>query len=360
MKIKFITLFFCFIFSSTIIADTYKEIAKVNYKKFSGTAKQEVIEQAMFQACSKAISKYANTFDDARYENFLKIKNKIETNLYEYVNCTLIEDEQDKKSKTYTVVVKAEIMTKAFNAVINQSSSISDTDSLDKSEIAFAFFAREIDSAKSFKTKTVERTDTSTSEDTSEIAATDGTETIISGSTETSDTSTSGGSSVTKSDQLVYSSSQDGTDQFIDAMLEFFNKANYDLIDLYDINDEVADLYDEMIEEFGFEGTTSRRTLSKINKILQEEEISYFVYGTLSLGQKEIDQSTGNNLTKASISGTIFDLTGKRAKRISSISPQVVSGLGTTQDESRRLAIANSAKQSSDILINILNKRGIQ
>jgi len=357
---KCIAIFLFFIFSSAVIADTYKEIAKVNYKKFKGTAKQEVVDQAMFEACSKAILKYANTFDDAKYENFLKIKNKIENNLYEYVNCTLIEDEQDKKAKTYTVVVKAQIMTKAFNAVINQSSSISDTDSLDKSEIAFAFFAREIDEAKSFKTKTFERTDTSTSEDTSEIAATDGTETVISGSTETSDTSTAGGSSVTKSDQLVYASYPDGTDQFIDAMLEFFNKANYDLIDLYDINDEVADLYDEMIEEFGFEGTTSRRTLSKINKILQEEEISYFVYGTLSLGQKEIDQSTGNNLTKASISGTIFDLTGKRAKRISSIAPQVVSGLGTTQDESRRLAIANSAKQSSDILINILNKRGIQ
>jgi|GEM_PF-5723141 len=139
---KFITIILFFIFSTSVIAETYKEVAKVNYKKFRGTAKQEVMDQAMFEACSKAISKYANTFDDARYENFLKVKSKIENNINDYVNCTLIEDEQDKKAKTYTVVVKAEIMTKAFNAVINQSSSISDTDSLDKSEIAFAFFAR--------------------------------------------------------------------------------------------------------------------------------------------------------------------------------------------------------------------------
>ena len=358
--IRLLTLFIFIIFSSSVTAETYKEVAKVSYKKFKGTAKQEIIDQAMFEACSKAITKYANTFDDARYENFLKIKSKIENNIYEYINCSLIEDEQDKKAKTYRVVVKAEIMTKAFNAVINQSSSISDTDSLDKSEIAFAFFAREIDEAKSFKTKTFERTDTSASEDTSEITATDGTETVISGTTETSSSKTSGGSEVAKSDQLVYFSSQEGTDQFVDAMLEYFNKANYDLIDLYDINDEVADLYDEMIEEFGIEGTPSRRTLSKINKILKEEEIGFFVYGTLSLGQKEIDQSTGNNITKASISGTVFDLTGKRAKRISSISPQVVSGLGTTQEESRSLAIGNSSKQASDILINTLNKRGIK
>ena len=358
---KLIASFFFIIFSSGVMAETYKEVAKVNYKKFKGTAKQEVMDQAMFEACSKAIIKYANTFDDAKYENFLRVKSKIENNINEYVNCSLIEDKQDKKAKTYTVVVKAEIFTKAFNAVINQSSSISDTDSLDKSEIAFAFFAREIDEAKSFKTKTFERTDTSVSKDTSEIAAADGIETVISGTTVTSTSSTIGGSSVAKSDELVYFTSESATEDFLKAMLEHFTKANYDLSDLYDFgDDDVSDWYDQMLKDFGIKGTPSRRTLSKINKFLQEEEVGFFVYATLSLGQKEIDQATGNNITKASISGTVFDLSGKRAKIISSISPQVVSGFGTTQEESRQLAIGSSAKQASDILINILNKRGIK
>ena len=357
---KLIALFFFIIFSSGVMAETYKEVAKVNYKKFKGTAKQEVMDQAMFEACSKAITKYANTFDDAKYENFLRVKSKIENSINEYVNCSLIEDKQDKKAKTYTVVVKAEIMTKAFNAVINQSSSISDTDSLDKSEIAFAFFARAIDEAKSFKAKTFERSDTSASETTSEIAASDGTETVISGSTDTSSSSTSGGSSEVKSDELVFFTSEPATEAFLSSMLESLTKANFDLTDLYDFgDDDISDLYDQMLEEFGIKGTPSRRTLSKINKYLQEEEVGYFVYGTLTLLQKEIDQSTGNNITKASISGAVYDLTGKRAKIISSISPQVVSGFGTTQEESRQLAIGNSAKQASDILLNILNKRGI-
>lgn len=349
-------LFFCFQSS----ADIYKESAKVHYKKFKGTAKQEVIEQAMFEACSKAILKYANTFDIAKYENFLKVKNKIQNNIYDYIDCSLIDEDQDKKAKTYAVVVKVEIFIKAFNALINQSSSISDTQSINKSEIAFAFFSREIDEVKSFQTKTFERSDTSSSQDISEIAVTDGAETVISGTNDTSNTSTSGGSTIAKSDQLIYSSSQASTKQFIDAMLSSFNKANYDLINLYNINYEVADLYDEMLEEFEIEGIPSMRTLAKINKILQQEKIGFFVTGTLSLGQKEIDQSTGNDITKASISGNVYDLTGKRPKIISSIAPQVVIGFGTTQDESKILAIANSAKQSADILINILNKRGIQ
>ena len=100
--------------------------------------------------------------------------------------------------------------------------------------------------------------------------------------------------------------------------------------------------------------------MSKITRILQEEELDFFIYGTLTLGQKEIDQSTGSNKTSASISGEVYDLTGKRAKVISSISPQVLNGYGTNQAESRLRAIGNSAKQSADILINILNKAGIQ
>ena len=62
---KLIALFFFIIFSSGVMAETYKEVAKVNYKKFKGTAKQEVMDQAMFEACSKAIIKYANNFYDA-------------------------------------------------------------------------------------------------------------------------------------------------------------------------------------------------------------------------------------------------------------------------------------------------------
>ena len=194
----------------------------------------------------------------------------------------------------------------------------------------------------------------------SEIAASDGTETVISGSTDTSSSSTSGGSSEVKSDELVFFTSEPATEAFLSSMLESLTKANFDLTDLYDFgDDDISDLYDQMLEEFGIKGTPSRRTLSKINKYLQEEEVGYFVYGTLTLLQKEIDQSTGNNITKASISGAVYDLTGKRAKIISSISPQVVSGFGTTQEESRQLAIGNSAKQASDILLNILNKRGI-
>ena len=357
-RLLFIT--FVILFSLNVYGETFKNKATVNYKKFSGSKKQEVIDQAVKEACLKSVRTYVNSFDDARYENYLKVKDKIVNNLFEYVNCTLIDGNRDKKAKTYTAAVKAEILLRAFNAAINQSSAIKDADSAEKSEVVFVFFAREVDEAKLLKTKEYNRADTSSSESVSEIAATDGQETIVSGSAETSTTSTTGGSSVIKSDELVYSPAYYATDAVTYAMNEFFTKANYDLSDIYAMGDDAADLYEAMLEEFGSEGTPSRRSLSKLNRILQDENIGFFVYGTLTLGQKEIDQSTGNVVSAASISGAVYDLTGKRAKVISSISPQVVKGFGSTQEISKEMALSNSSKQSADILINILNNRGIQ
>ena len=40
---KLVTLLIFIIFSFGVMAETYKEVSKVNYKKFKGTAKQEVI-----------------------------------------------------------------------------------------------------------------------------------------------------------------------------------------------------------------------------------------------------------------------------------------------------------------------------
>ena len=71
-------------------------------------------------------------------------------------------------------------------------------------------------------------------------------------------------------------------------------------------------------------------------------------------------RTTGNILSKATISGSVYDLTGKRAKKIASVSPQVLAGLGSTQEESISIALTNSAEESAKQLINALNNRGVK
>ena len=347
--------------SSQLFGAEFKESAKVTYKKFSGSKKEEIKESTKKQACLNGLKKYTNSFDSQKYENYMKVKNQIENDYQDYMICTLIDDNQDKKAKTYSVVVKIEILENPLNAVINQSSAISDASSGEKSLIVYTFFTREVDETKSFDVKEFERTDTENSETASEIVATDGTETVVDTEVSTSSSKTTGGSDTTKSDRLVYSVREDTNGSFIDAMFDHFGDAKFDLIDIYELTDDIADLNDIMIEEFELEGTYERRTLSKVNKLLKEEgDIGFFMVATATIGQKEIDQSTGNIMTKATISGFVYDLNSKRAKKIASISPQVLSGFGTTQEEAKMLALTNSAEESAKQLIDALNSRGVK
>ena len=74
---------FClfFIFSLNAYSAQFKEKAKVDYKKFSGSKKEEVKEEAKKKACLNGLKKYSNTFDSQMYENYMKVKESIENNL---------------------------------------------------------------------------------------------------------------------------------------------------------------------------------------------------------------------------------------------------------------------------------------
>ena len=69
----------------------------------------------------------------------MKVKESIENNYLDYMICEVIDDVQDKKAKTYSVVVSIEILENPLNAIINQSSAINDASSDEKSEIVFTF-----------------------------------------------------------------------------------------------------------------------------------------------------------------------------------------------------------------------------
>ena len=123
-KVKgILSIVFVILFSFSVYGETFKNKATVSYKKFSGTKKQEVIDQAIHEACLKSVKIYVNSFGNAEYENYKKVKEKIANNLSDYVICTLIDGVQDKKAKTYSAVVKAKILTKEFGQLYYKPSN---------------------------------------------------------------------------------------------------------------------------------------------------------------------------------------------------------------------------------------------
>ena len=80
MKIFIAILSTTFLLSLNLLAVEYNEIAEITYKKFKGDEKQEVMDKAFKTACLKGLKKYVNTFDEAKYQNYRKVKNKVEDN----------------------------------------------------------------------------------------------------------------------------------------------------------------------------------------------------------------------------------------------------------------------------------------
>ena len=228
-----------------------------------------------------------------------------------------------------------------------------------KSGIALVIFALQVDGAKSFDIKDYQRSDTSNSENASQIEASDGVETISNSEVTTSETSTTGGSNETKSDIIQSSYSEKATEDFLGAFTEKFTLTNFELTDVYMLfDDDISDLYDEMKAEIEDGGQPKQRTKAKMIGMIQKnhDDIGHVIYGKVYLGQKEIDQSTGNTKIVSQVNGEVWNITERRPKLVSSVSPAVFAGLGSTLDVARTNALKQSSESSSKTIINILSK----
>ena len=84
------------------------------------------------------------------YQIYRKVKDQIEGNLFDYIICDILDDNQDKKAKTYTIVVKVEILERDLNALLIDENT--DTGEANSS-IVIVPFALEVTSAQSFDTR---------------------------------------------------------------------------------------------------------------------------------------------------------------------------------------------------------------
>ncbi len=356
MKIITVILSASLLLSLNVLAITYNETAEVTYKKFSGKEKQEIIDKAFKTACLKGLKKYVNTFDDAKYQNYRKVKSKIEDNFLDYLVCDFVDDDQLKKEKKYIVKVRIEIFEKEIDSLlIDNSTSVANNI---KSGIALVIFALQVDGAKSFDIKEYKRSDTSNTENASQVEASDGVETISNSEVTTSETSTTGGSDEIKSDIIKSSYSDKATEDFLGAFTEEFTMTNFELTDVYMLfDDDISDIYDEMKTEIEEGGQPKSRTKAKVIGMIQKnhKDIGHVIYGKVYLGQKEIDQSTGNIKITAQVNGEVWNITDRRPKLVSAVSPAVFAGLGSTLDVARTNALKQSSENSSKTIINILS-----
>jgi hypothetical protein len=138
----------------------------------------------------------------------------------------------------FSVVIKASVNTSKIDKELQDVSAINNSD--DPMDIVLLVFTRQVDSVKQKDDKVTKIDQTKTSVDIDQTEASTDTDTSISSSSTETNQTTTGGSTVSSSEQVNYKVGNDYFDTIVGGMSDPLNEAGYELIEAdYVIDDEM-------------------------------------------------------------------------------------------------------------------------
>lgn len=139
------------------------EVIKVKGKGeivYKGIFKQGSVEEraAIAEAKKNALARFAANFDSARFQLYKRVEPEVLANLDQYVtDYTQIDQQVDKTSKRYTVIIEASVNATLIENAIQKTSGPAakpaSTSATESSYMTFVFVARELASSKAFDAK---------------------------------------------------------------------------------------------------------------------------------------------------------------------------------------------------------------
>jgi len=348
--------------ASLAMAEIAKQqgVGQINYKGWGGPS-SDVKQEAIEKAKKSAIEKYSASFSTAKMMNYEKIRNTIESDLDRYiVEYRVIDDDTDKGSKRYSVVIDASINASLIEVELQKVSAIQNSSSDEQSLLSFVFVAREVTSKKSFDAKRSKRVvEESTTEESEEVHA-DGEQMGYASETLKDSVKTTGGSTVQKSDQLEYDVSN--AEDINSVMNGVFSSAGYEVIEAVYLQEESGGLVNVVVfmEDFKYGDDISGATRRNSAKGCRNVGIDYFAIGTLDVGAKGIDPVSGLTRVYVSVNGKIMDMRKRFPKTVASVGPIQYAGLGPDQMVARRNALRQAGENAAKDLTSKLRAKNIK
>ena len=117
------------------------------------------VQAAITEAKKNALARYTADFDSVHLELYKRVEPEVLANLDQYVtDYTQLDQETDKPSKRYTVIIEASINTTLIENAIQKSSGpavvpVASTTAAEPNYMTFLFVARELASSKDFDTR---------------------------------------------------------------------------------------------------------------------------------------------------------------------------------------------------------------
>jgi hypothetical protein len=360
-KIAYFTVIMFFLCGSCFAAQVRQQgIGQTNYSGWGGPS-SKVKQQAIEEAKKSAIDKYSATFSTAKLINYEKIRHLVEKNLDRYITeYKVIDDDVDKDAKRYSVVIDAAINASLIEVELQKVSAVENASLVEKSYLSFVFVAREVVSRKTYDARQSQRVIQESTVEDREEAYVEGDQMGYANEAVKDTIRTTGGSTLQKSDKIEYNVSNAG--DINAAMTDVFSTAGYEVVEAEYLQEETSGLLnvDDFKEDFRYgddiSGTTRRNAVKGCRSI----GIEYFAIGTLDVGAKDIDPTSGMTRVYVSVNGKIMDLRGRFPKTIASVGPVQYAGLGPDQMVARRNALRLAGKNAAQDLTSKLRAKNIK
>jgi hypothetical protein len=354
--------------ASAQIVET-KGMSTVRYAGKSATPAERA--QAQRDAKVNAVERFIADTNPAKQRLFDAARDRLAASIDTLIlSATPISETDDPKSKTYTLVLRAEINSARLDNALADSSRASPARAA-AAPVVVVFLSRTPASIKTFDDRVLKRSETTNrTKDASEYrektsegekisassVSTSGSRDVqaASSSTTMSETTT-GGSTVRKADvvEWVVSSSEDVDQQ----MTGVFAAAGMEVVPSeFVIGLDLA----AARKDFGGGDDLDPATLRAMVAAVRGAQVSYLILGTMDQGLRDTDPVSGATRVYVKVKARVYDLTKPYPRVLSAIEPTEFAGLGPTTAVANTNALKLAASQVAEKLVDEITVKGVR
>ncbi|MGF6495711.1 hypothetical protein ABIE56_003911 [Luteibacter sp. 621] len=322
-------------------------------------------QTALHKAKVNAVERYIADTNAARSRVFDQQRERIEAHIDDYVlGATVLSEDDAKSSKTYSTVVRADInSTRLLNDLGGGSANAAAVSSTNHQTLTFLFMSRSQASVQSFDAKVYKRADA----DTSYKKTTHEGESVRASSVGTSDgvdehasvAMTTGGSTTRKADKVDWAVTQSG--DINTAMTGIFADAGYDVVEADQVEGASNGLLSiaRIRDAYSHGDDLPSQMTRDATQGVQQAGIGLLALGTLDVGMQDTDPVSGNTRVYVTVTGKVYNVSGRFARTLSSVGPVQFAGLGPDASVARTNALKLASQKAAQQMVDELNNKGI-
>lgn len=344
---------------------------------YAGKLRPEDRKEAQQKAAMAAVETYLAETNVAKVKIFAARRQEFAGKLDQLVlGSTILSDNDDKASRRYTVVVRADINAALLRAELDGGSATASSSQSQRSLLTFLFMSRQQDTAQSFQDREYRRVDAkgSARSSSSQSMSTVEGEKIGRGSIGTSDAVRSsssasgnasaavesGGSTTRRSDRISWKVAN--SNEINTAMTGVFSSAGYEVVEAEYVEAESRGLLSvaRVRKDFSDGNDLSADTMRATANGVRAADVRYLAVGTMDIGMRDTDPVSGNVRVHVTVTGKVLDVSGRFPRTVSSVGPIQFAGLGPDESVARTNALTLASEKAAQTMVDELNVRSVK